>query len=262
MITSKNNECIKRIASLKEKKGRREQGAYLVEGIKQVREALAGGLPVEQVVLSERYAGDPLPVPPEKQLLVSEVVFAKLSEEASPQGVLAVLRVPACTPRPPKGNSLLLDGIADPGNLGTILRVADWFGVDAVFASRDTVDIFNPKVVQATMGAVFRVRFHYADLPALCRTALSAGGRVYGTFLDGNDIYSSSLATGEDFPVLAVTGNESEGISREVEALCSDLRIPQCGDSYCSHPCRVPPPGAPRLIFRRPPAGPATSRLS
>ena len=71
MITSKNNECIKRIASMKEKKGRREQGAYLVEGIKQVREALAGGLPVEQVVLSERYAGDPLPVPPEKQLLVS-----------------------------------------------------------------------------------------------------------------------------------------------------------------------------------------------
>ena len=95
-----------------------------------MREALAGGLPVEQVVLSERYAGDPLPVPPEKQLLVSEAVFAKLSEEASPQGVLAVLRVPACTPRPPKGNSLLLDGIADPGNLGTIIRTANGAGYE------------------------------------------------------------------------------------------------------------------------------------
>ena len=159
MITSKNNECIKRIASLKEKKGRREQGAYLVEGIKQVREALAGGLPVEQVVLSERYAGDPLPVPPEKQLLVSEAVFAKLSEEASPQGVLAVLRVPACTPRPPKGNSLLLDGIADPGNLGTIIRTANGAGYEDIYLKNCT-DPFSPKCVRASMSGIFFVRLH------------------------------------------------------------------------------------------------------
>ena len=103
MITSKSNELIKRIAALKEKKGRREQGAYLVEGVKQVREALAGGVPVERIVLSERYGGAPFAFPQERQTLVSEAVFSKLSEEVAPQGVLAVLPVSPCAPVAPAG---------------------------------------------------------------------------------------------------------------------------------------------------------------
>lgn len=229
-----SNAEIKKIRSLAQKKFRDGYGLFVAEGEKMVAEAMASGFGVTAVYRRDE---------------IGEEAMGRISQLAAPSPVLAVVRKPTglvledeygfrealgldkksgqASGSGKGGLFLLLDTIRDPGNLGTILRVADWFGVDAVFASRDTVDIFNPKVVQATMGAVFRVRFHYADLPALCRTALSAGGRVYGTFLDGNDIYSSSLATGEDFPVLAVTGNESEGISREVEALCSDrLYIP------------------------------------
>lgn len=214
MITSKNNECIKRIASLKEKKGRREQGAYLVEGIKQVREALAGGLPVEQVVLSERYAGDPLPVPPEKQLLVSEAVFAKLSEEASPQGVLAVLRVPACTPRPPKGNSLLLDGIADPGNLGTIIRTANGAGYEDIYLKNCT-DPFSPKCVRASMSGIFFVQLH------------AGGEQELFEALEGVPLICADMA-GTDMELFSpppqfclVIGNEANGVSEAVRARCA-----------------------------------------
>ena len=125
------------------------------------------------------------------------------------------------------GLYLALDTIRDPGNLGTILRIADWFGIDAVFAAPDTVDIFNPKVVQATMGAIFRVKFHYADIPSLCRAAVSAGGNVYGTFLDGSDMYAKELNPGSDSPSVIVIGNESNGISAKVAELVSDrLYIP------------------------------------
>src|SRR5574344_288671 len=115
-----------------------------------------------------------------------------------------------------------LDSIRDPGNLGTIIRIADWFGADAVFASADTVDIFNPKTVQATMGAIFRVKFHYVSLPMLSERILNASGKVYGTFLDGRNIYSRALEIGDTSPVMVVTGNESEGISDQVGKLVSD----------------------------------------
>jgi TrmH family RNA methyltransferase len=125
------------------------------------------------------------------------------------------------------GLYLALDSIRDPGNLGTILRIADWFGIDAVFAAPDTVDVFNPKVVQSTMGAIFRVKMHYLDLPALSKALLSMGGKVYGTFLDGQNIYSRPLDTGEKGPVMIVIGNESEGISEQMQSLVSDrLYIP------------------------------------
>jgi len=125
------------------------------------------------------------------------------------------------------GLYLALDGIRDPGNLGTIMRIADWFGIDAIFATKDTVDVYNPKVVQATMGAIFRVKIHYVDLPALSRVMLKSGGKVYGTFLDGENMYERPLETGKDRPVMIVIGNESEGISDEMAALVSDrLYIP------------------------------------
>ena len=125
------------------------------------------------------------------------------------------------------GLYLALDTIRDPGNLGTILRIADWFGIDAVFATKDTVDVFNPKVVQATMGAIFRVKMHYVDLPALSDMILTAGGKIFGTFLDGLNIYSRPLDNGDDAPVLIVIGNESEGISATMAKLVTDrLYIP------------------------------------
>lgn len=217
-----NNE-IKRIRSLSAKKFRDQYGLFTVEGEKMVAEAAASSFTVEKTYRKDE---------------IGDEAMSRISQLSSPSPVLAVVRRPdglhlrdiedirqaLCGTG---GLYLALDSIRDPGNLGTILRIADWFGIDAVFASPDTVDVFNPKVVQSTMGAIFRVRFHYADIPALAGTVLDAGGTVYGTFLDGNDIYSSEIDAGTSAPAVIVIGNESDGISPAVAGLVSDrLYIP------------------------------------
>jgi len=213
---------IKRVRSLSDKKFRDRYGLFCVEGEKMVDEALRSGFDVETVYRKDE---------------IGEEQMGRISSLSSPSPVLAVVRKPQdinlssdAALRGALGQSglyLALDSIRDPGNLGTILRVADWFGIDAVFAAPDTVDVFNPKVVQATMGAIFRVKFHYAEIPALCRAAVSAGGNVYGTFLDGSDMYEKQLNPGKESPSVIVIGNESNGISNEVAGLVSDrLYIP------------------------------------
>ena len=213
---------IKRVRSLSDKKFRDRYGLFCVEGEKMVDEALRSGFDVETVYRKDE---------------IGEEQMSRISSLSSPSPVLAVVRKPQDTNLSSdaalsgalgqSGLYLALDSIRDPGNLGTILRVADWFGIDAVFAAPDTVDVFNPKVVQATMGAIFRVKFHYAEIPALCRAAVSAGGNVYGTFLDGSDMYEKQLNPGKDSPSVIVIGNESNGISDEVAGLVSDrLYIP------------------------------------
>lgn len=213
---------IKRVRSLSDKKFRDRYGLFCVEGEKMVDEALRSGFDVETVYRKDE---------------IGEEQMSRISSLSSPSPVLAVVRKPQdinlssdaalSDALGQSGLYLALDSIRDPGNLGTILRVADWFGIDAVFAAPDTVDVFNPKVVQATMGAIFRVKFHYAEIPALCRAAVSAGGNVYGTFLDGSDMYEKQLNPGKDSPSIIVIGNESNGISNEVAGLVSDrLYIP------------------------------------
>lgn len=204
---------IKYIKSLSQKKFRDEYGVFAVEGEKLVQEALKSGFEVEKVFRKEE---------------IGEAAMARISALSSPSPVLALVRIPESRMEAPRdGLYLALDGIRDPGNLGTILRVADWFGIDAVFASEDTVDVFNPKVVQATMGAIFRVKFHYTDIPALCQSALQAGGAVYGTFLDGENIYEKSLSNGVERPSVIVIGNEANGISAATAACVSErLYIP------------------------------------
>lgn len=221
MSSISNNE-IKRIRSLQQKKFRDESGLFVVEGEKMVAEALASAFSVESVYRKEE---------------IGEEAMKKISSLSSPSPVLAVVRKPSDIAPDSvaeldrligkRGFYIGLDSIRDPGNLGTIIRIADWFGADAVFASADTVDIFNPKTVQATMGAIFRVKFHYVSLPMLSERILNASGKVYGTFLDGRNIYSRELETGDTSPVMVVTGNESEGISNQVGKLVSDrLFIP------------------------------------
>lgn len=213
---------IKRVRSLSDKKFRDRYGLFCVEGEKMVDEALRSGFDVETVYRKDE---------------IGEEQMGRISSLSSPSPVLAVVRKPRdinlssdaalSGALGQSGLYLALDSIRDPGNLGTILRVADWFGIDAVFAAPDTVDVFNPKVVQATMGAIFRVKFHYAEISALCRAAVSAGGNVYGTFLDGSDMYEKQLNPGKDSPSVIVIGNESNGISNEVAGLVSDrLYIP------------------------------------
>lgn len=213
---------IKRVRSLSDKKFRDRYGLFCVEGEKMVDEALRSGFDVETVYRKDE---------------IGEEQMGRISSLSSPSPVIAVVRKPQdinlssdaalSDALGQSGLYLALDSIRDPGNLGTILRVADWFGIDAVFAAPDTVDVFNPKVVQATMGAIFRVKFHYAEIPAFCRAAVSAGGNVYGTFLDGSDMYEKQLNPGKDSPSVIVIGNESNGISDEVAGLVSDrLYIP------------------------------------
>ena len=219
MALISNNE-IKKVKALQQKKFRDETGLFAVEGEKMVEEALRSPFHVEAVYRRDE---------------IGEEAMKRISALASPSPVLAVVRKPSDivledisdVEIPGKGLFLGLDTIRDPGNLGTILRIADWFGIDAVYAAKDTVDVFNPKVVQSTMGAVFRVRMHYVDLPALSERMLEKDGRIYGTFLDGRNMYSRDLDTGLLKPVMIVIGNESEGISDRMASLVSDrLYIP------------------------------------
>lgn len=209
---------IKMIRSLKDKKFRDEYGLFVVEGEKLVREALDSSYEMESVYRIEE---------------VGENVMSRISLCATPSPVLALVRIPADRSSYGKcgisgGLCLALDSVRDPGNMGTILRVADWFGVETVYLSPDCTDIFAPKVVQATMGSIFRVRTEVADIPELCRAFTSQGRPVYGTLLDGEDIYASDL----EEQALVVMGNESNGISGAVRnEISRGLRIPSFGKS-------------------------------
>ncbi len=221
-MTSISNNEIKRLKALQQKKFRDEMGLFVVEGEKMVDEAGKSRFKVREVYWRDE---------------IGEEAMKRISSLASPSPVLAVVEKPEDVyvddaaaiegTWTDGGLFLALDTIRDPGNLGTILRIADWFGIDAVFAAKDTVDVFNPKVVQATMGAIFRVKLHYVDLPELSSRFLASGGSIYGTFLDGENMYQKSLQDGNVKPAMIVIGNESEGISKAMAKLVSDrLYIP------------------------------------
>lgn len=204
-MLSKNE--IKEIRALGQKKFRDERRLFTVEGEKLVEEAMHSGF---EVVGLYRTAD------------IGEDAMARISQLTHPSPALAVLR--QRDPEPfsigPDELALALDGIRDPGNLGTIIRIADWFGIHHILASEDTVECYNPKVVQATMGAIFRVRIHYVDLPVFLQGPAGQGDDtipVYGTFLDGDDIYSTPLTCGG----IIVMGSESDGISDEVASAVS-----------------------------------------
>lgn len=200
MMISKNE--IKEIRALGQKKFREERGLFVVEGEKLVEEALRSGF---DVVAHYRVED------------IGEETMGRISQLTHPSPALAVVRRPAPVEPviDPDELVLALDGVRDPGNLGTILRIADWFGIRQVLASPDTVECYNPKAVQATMGAIFRVRVHYCDLPALLRCPVKPGmTNVYGTFLEGDNIYQAPLTRGG----ILVMGSEADGISPEVAA--------------------------------------------
>lgn len=209
-----SNAEIKLVRALREKKFRDEYGQFVVEGEKMVQEALKSNFRVLKVWRKEE---------------IGEDAMKRISSLTTPPPVLALVR----KPEPEglvleKGLYLALDSVRDPGNLGTIIRIADWFGISTLFASPDSVEPWNPKVIQASMGSIFRVRFAYADIPELCRHFKDAGMNVYGTFLDGCDIYSQPLEKNG----LIVMGNESNGISSATEAeVNARLFIPSYGNS-------------------------------
>ena len=200
-MISKNE--IKEIRALGQKKFRDERRLFTVEGEKLVEEALRSGF---EVVAHYRIEE------------IGEEAMARISQLTHPSPALAVVRQPAPSLFDMCSDELVLalDGIRDPGNLGTIIRIADWFGIRQILASEDTVEVYNPKVVQATMGAIFRVHVYYIDLPSIlrARTSKSTAVPVYGTFLEGDNIYSAPLTLGG----VIVMGSEANGISPEVAA--------------------------------------------
>ncbi len=206
-MISKND--VKYIQSLFHKKNRDAEGMFIAEGPKLVNDLLAGGLQFKQL-----YA---LPAWAEQHpglaavTIVTEADLERLSFLQTPNQVLAVLRKPALSTCPVLQGQvgLVLDGIQDPGNLGTILRIADWFGISEVIASDDTADLYNPKVVQATMGSIARVSVWYKQLDAWLATVTVP---VFGALLNGADIhYYGKIKEG-----LLVIGNEGRGIRPEV----------------------------------------------
>lgn len=218
VITSRNNPLVRRVFSLREKKFRREAGEYVAEGIKSVREAAASGAHIRLLVRAERVPAQDIAA--DGELVVSDGVFEKLSEEVSPQGVLAVIEAPDCTPAPPRSLALLLDGVSDPGNMGTVLRTANAAGYTDVYL-RGCTDPFAPKSVRASMGGIFRVRLHIGGDDAL-RAAL-AGVPLVCADMGGENVFRFTPPA----RFCLVVGNEANGVTEEVRAACAHtVRVP------------------------------------
>lgn len=225
-MTSLSANRIKFIRSLSQKKFRDQHNLFIAEGEKIVAEAIASGYNIKEVYYEKEIGRECM----ERITCLSSPspVLAVIEKPSfTPDDILCAIHknVPFCGPNTKKPLYLALDGVKDPGNLGTIIRIADWFGVDAIFASPGTVEVYNPKVVQATMGAIFRKHVIYTDLSEVCKKFLDAGLPVYGTFLDGKNLYENLPADAKCG--LVVMGSESFGISKELEShINNKLLIP------------------------------------
>jgi TrmH family RNA methyltransferase len=217
-LLSKNK--IKQLRLLHLKKFRRSEGLFVAEGQKLVFDLLDSGMKVREVFCSpelittvEKKGFNP------KNIHSSQLVdLKKISQLKSAPDIIASVQIPehSLSWEEIAGDlCLALDGIQDPGNLGTIIRLADWFGIQHILCSEDTVDLYNPKTVQATMGAIARIKLHYGNLPDYLQRANEMGIPVYGTFLEGENIYSAPLSPNG----IIVMGNEGKGILGSVEPL-------------------------------------------
>ncbi len=215
----------KLITSLTSARQRKDLGLFVAEGIRSLRELLPSFKLRYLVATSawlEEHASALSSLVKEKLsdevlLIAKNDEMARISSMSTPQGVLAVMELPDRDSRPDIAEgelALALDRVQDPGNLGTIIRVADWFGIHKIFASMETVDRFNPKVVQSTMGALARVDVLYCNLEQTLGLLAEKGVPVYGTFLDGQNLYDTELSRWG----VIVMGNEGNGISPEVAA--------------------------------------------
>lgn len=224
-MLSKNK--IKYIHSLEQKKQRKSESAFVAEGHKSVGDLLRANYIPLLIIATEEWQCPTL-LPKEcEYITVTEEELRKASLLLHPQQVLAVFNIPQSehinySEIASNELCLCLDGVQDPGNLGTIIRTADWFGIRHIICSPVTADAYNPKVVQATMGSIARVKVTYTDLTTMLHS-LPSSIPVYGTLLDGNDIYQTELSSNG----IIVMGNEGNGVSQEVRKfLTHKLLIP------------------------------------
>ncbi|MFA9186677.1 RNA methyltransferase [Flavobacterium sp. FBOR7N2.3] len=212
---------IKLITSLQQKKYRIINQLFFAEGVKVIQELLRSNFELEHLYTTQY---DFEAVLENKKSLIHENDLKKISALTTPNSCLAVFKIPEEKPILESGLIIALDDVRDPGNIGTILRLCDWFGIKQVICSKETVDIYNPKVVQATMGSITRVNVSYVDLiEYISQTKLP----VFGTFMDGDNIYKKTLPQ----EAIIVMGNEANGISEGIEEIIqSRLSIPRFGD--------------------------------
>ncbi|MFZ4412384.1 MAG: TrmH family RNA methyltransferase [Bacteroidales bacterium] len=222
---------IKHLIALKQKKIREEYHQFIAEGDKLVTELLTSHFNILEIFAVKTWS-DAHKINP--SIAVTEVTASELeriSGLTTPNMVLALVEIPQTQITDAsviEKLTLVLDDIKDPGNLGTIIRIADWFGISTIICSEHTVDAYNPKVVQATMGSIARVNLHYTDLAVFFKS-LPSEIPIYGTLLNGKNIYSQTLSKNG----LIVIGNESKGISDELLPYISQkLYIP----SYAENP--------------------------
>lgn len=218
-MVSKNQ--IKLITGLQQKKYRNEHQLFLAEGVKVIQELLQSNIVLDHLFETESIFEM---VPAAQKTLVKEADMKRMSALNTPSSCLAVFHIPTAKPIDSKGLIVALDDIRDPGNLGTIIRLCDWFGVTQLLCSKETVDLYNPKVIQATMGSVSRVQVNYVDLSAfISETTLP----VFGTFMDGNNIYKEQLPS----EGILIFGNEANGISLALEQKIKNrIAIPRFGN--------------------------------
>ena len=215
-MLSKNE--IKRIQSLKQKKFRQEYQLFVAEGIKTITELLDSSFELHQL-----YATDSCNFNANKQSVVTEAELKKISFLKTPNKALAVFKIPATKTVDFNNLVLALDDVRDPGNLGTIIRLCDWFGIQDLVCSSETVDCFNPKVIQATMGSITRVNITYCNLKKVIEAQKTD---VYGAFMDGKNVYNSQLP----YKGILILGNEANGISKSIENLVEKrISIPRFG---------------------------------
>lgn len=227
-MVSKNQ--IKLITSLQQKKYRKQEQLFFVEGVKGVQELLDSNFELYELFTTK---SDFPSIDRSKVNIVTDSELKKISALTTPNTCLAIFKIPAAISFEEKGLLVALDDVRDPGNLGTIIRLCDWFGIKTLFCSEETVDIYNPKVVQATMGSISRVNVVYGDLEnLLAETKLP----IFGTFMDGKNIYQESLPN----EGIIVMGNEANGISKTIENLVSErIAIPRFGDLQATESLNV-----------------------
>lgn len=237
VITSKDNEMVKQIKKLKEKKYRDETGCFIVEGIKLVKEALQEKMKIQTIVICEECVQDGTlsqnllyEIAKQNCIYVSAKVFDTLTDVTNPQGILAVVYKSVLEGQRENDQEemiLALDGIQDPGNLGTILRTLDSAGMHQILLSKDTVDPYNPKVARSTMGAIYRIQIKQVEnLVEELKKCQKEGYKVVVTSLQAEkNIYQADY-----HKKIIVIGNEANGVSKEVADLADEkIKIPMLG---------------------------------
>jgi RNA methyltransferase, TrmH family len=218
------------IISLQKKKVRDKEKLYVIEGDKLVKEFLMAGVQVKTLIAKTEFLNS---IPVFQKERIGEILPAsyddlkKISTLKTPHNALAIIEMPEIKMDPDnlrKGLSVALDFVQDPGNLGTIIRAAAWFGINSIYCSESCVDVFNPKVIQASMGAILNVNVFYTDLGKLFETAAVNKIKIYGALIEGDSLYSHKL----DSNGIILLGNESKGISEELMPYITDrIMIPK-----------------------------------